>query len=154
MAFMRLPSVLPLTLAARCLTTTRPLISSCERPQADRDPRTSIPLPLPSLHKVFAALGDESRLAIVRLLLDGQPRTSGEIAEQVSLPASTCSYHLTKLLNADITVCVADGTSRQPVLRREVLDDSLPGLLDLIRHGVPSSVESPSGSVPGKGATD
>ncbi|MQY40890.1 hypothetical protein SRB17_89230 [Streptomyces sp. RB17] len=118
-----------------------------------RDPRTSTPLPLPSLDKVFAALGDESRLAIVRLLLDGRPRTAGEIAAQVSLPASTCSYHLTKLLNASITVCVADGTLRQPILRREALADRLPGLLALIRHGVPSSVESPPPSAPGKGAT-
>lgn len=116
-----------------------------------RDPRTSTPLPLPSLHKVFAALGDGSRLAIVRLLLDGQPRTAGEIAEQVSLPASTCSYHLTKLLNAGITVCVAEGTLRRPVLRLEALDESCPGLLALIRHGAPPSVES---SLPSEGPSE
>ncbi|MET8002601.1 ArsR/SmtB family transcription factor [Nonomuraea glycinis] len=96
-------------------------------------------MPLPGLAKVFAVLGDESRMAIVRLLLDGQLRTASEIAEQVALPASTCSYHLTKLLNAGITVCKADGTLRLPVLRREDLDNSFPGLLDLIRQGALSS---------------
>lgn len=106
-----------------------------------REPRTSTPMPLPSLAKVFAVLGDESRMAIVRLLLDGQLRTASEIAEQVSLPASTCSYHLTKLLNAGITVCKADGTLRLPVLRREDLDNSFPGLLDLIRQGALSSAQ-------------
>ncbi|MCD9593833.1 winged helix-turn-helix domain-containing protein [Streptomyces solisilvae] len=107
-----------------------------------RTPRTSPPMPLPSLAKVFAVLGDDSRVAIVRLLLDGQLRTAGEIAEQVSLPASTCSYHLTKLLNAGITVCKADGTLRLPVLRREDLDNSFPGLLDLIRQDTLSPTEN------------
>lgn len=94
-------------------------------------------MPLPSMDKVFAVLGDESRLAIVRLLLDGQLRTAGEIAAQVALPTSTCSYHLTKLLNAGITVCRADGVHRLPVLRREELDNRFPGLLDLICQGAP-----------------
>lgn len=93
----------------------------------------STPQPLPGLDKVFAVLGDESRLAIVRLLMDGQLRTAGEIAEQVSLPTSTCSYHLTKLLNAGITVCRSDGSHRLPVLRRDELDRRFPGLLGLIR---------------------
>ncbi|WP_306209189.1 ArsR/SmtB family transcription factor [Actinoplanes sp. RD1] len=100
-----------------------------------RAPRTSAPIPLPGLDKVFAVLGDESRLAIVRLLIDGELRTAGEIAEQVALPTSTCSYHLTKLLNAGITVCTADGPHRLPVLRREELDNRFPGLLHLIQQG-------------------
>jgi DNA-binding transcriptional ArsR family regulator len=36
-------------------------------------------------------LGDPMRLEIVRLLSDGRLRTSGQIAERVNLPASTCS---------------------------------------------------------------
>lgn len=94
-------------------------------------------MPIPSLAKVFEALSDESRLAIVQLLLDGESRTAGQIAESVSLPASTCSYHLSKLLNAGITVCRVEGTHRFPVLRRAELDDHFPGLLDLIRQGAP-----------------
>jgi DNA-binding transcriptional ArsR family regulator len=90
---------------------------------------------IPSLAKVFDALSDESRLAIVQLLLDGELRTAGQIAESVSLPASTCSYHLSKLLNAGITVCRVEGTHRFPVLRRAELNDHFPGLLDLIRQG-------------------
>jgi DNA-binding transcriptional ArsR family regulator len=94
--------------------------------------RTSAPLPLPSLDRLFAALGDESRLAIVRLLLDGRLRTAGDIAERVGLPMSTCSYHLTKLLNSGLTVCQAEGAHRLPVLRREEIDEQFPGLLELI----------------------
>jgi DNA-binding transcriptional ArsR family regulator len=100
-----------------------------------REPRTSTPMPIPSLAKLFDVLGDESRLAVVQLLLDGQLRTAGQIAESVSLPASTCSYHLSKLLSVGITVCRVEGTHRFPVLRRAELDDRFPGLLDLIREG-------------------
>ncbi|WP_236792052.1 helix-turn-helix transcriptional regulator [Amycolatopsis sp. GM8] len=98
-------------------------------------PRTSSPVPFPSLGKVFDVLSDDSRLAIVRLLLDGELRTAGQIAELVELPASTCSYHLSKLLSAGITVCQTEGTHRLPVLRRAELEEHFPGLLDLIRHG-------------------
>jgi DNA-binding transcriptional ArsR family regulator len=100
-----------------------------------RKPRTSIPVPFPGLAKVFDVLSDESRLAVVRLLLDGELRTAGQIAELVSLPASTCSYHLSKLLSAGITVCRVEGTHRFPVLRRAELDERFPGLLDLVRQG-------------------
>jgi DNA-binding transcriptional ArsR family regulator len=99
-----------------------------------------MPMPLPSLDRIFAALGDQSRLAIVHLLLDGHLRTAGDIAEHLSLPTSTCSYHLSKLLNSGVTVCKADGAYRFPVLRREELNEAFPGLLDLIaRFGIPSS---------------
>ncbi|MDH6554677.1 winged helix-turn-helix domain-containing protein [Streptomyces sp. SAI-041] len=119
-----------------------------------RDPRTSTPLPLPSLDKVFAVLGDEIRPAIVQLLLDGEQPTVGEIAERVWLPASTCWYHLSKPLNAGITVRKADGTLRPPVLRREAFDGRLPGLLALIRQGAscprgtfPPRVRSPKETI-------
>lgn len=96
--------------------------------------RTSTAAPFPSLAKLFEALSDESRLAVVQLLLDGELRTAGQIAELVSLPASTCSYHLSKLLSVGITVCRAEGTHRFPVLRSAELDAHFPGLLALIRQ--------------------
>jgi DNA-binding transcriptional ArsR family regulator len=105
-----------------------------------REPRTSAPVPLPGLAKVFDALSDESRLAIVQLLLDGELRTAGQIAESVSLPASTCSYHLSKLLGIGITVCRMEGTHRFPVLRRAELDERFPGLLDTIRQNALAEV--------------
>jgi DNA-binding transcriptional ArsR family regulator len=50
-------------------------------------------------------LGDPVRLEIVRLLSDGRLRTSGQIAEHVDLPSSTCSYHLKQLVTTGITEC-------------------------------------------------
>ncbi|WP_199256194.1 ArsR/SmtB family transcription factor [Mycolicibacterium mengxianglii] len=82
---------------------------------------------------VFDVLSDETRLAIVQLLLDGELRTAGQIADLVSMPTSTCSYHLSKLLSSGITVCRVEGTRRFPVLRRSELENEFPGLLELIR---------------------
>ena len=48
---------------------------------------------------MFAALGSEQRLQIVRLLLSAHPEglTVGEIQSQLAIPNSTLSHHLEKL---------------------------------------------------------
>jgi ATP-dependent Clp protease ATP-binding subunit ClpC len=48
---------------------------------------------------MFAALGSEPRLEIVRLLLSAHPdgMTVGDIQAQLSIPNSTLSHHLEKL---------------------------------------------------------
>jgi DNA-binding transcriptional ArsR family regulator len=48
---------------------------------------------------MFAALGAEPRLRIVRLLLSAHPGglVAGEIQEELGTPASTLSHHLEKL---------------------------------------------------------
>jgi len=47
----------------------------------------------------FSAIGAESRLQIVRLLLSAHPTgmVAGEIQEELGIPASTLSHHLEKL---------------------------------------------------------
>jgi DNA-binding transcriptional ArsR family regulator len=90
------------------------------------------PSPELDLAAVMRALGDPVRLEIVRLLTDGRLRTSGQIAEHVNLPASTCSYHLKQLVTAGITECWSERTARYPVLRRKALDDRFPGLFTAV----------------------
>ena len=48
---------------------------------------------------MFAALGHEARVAIVRLLLAAHPQglVVGEIQEELEIPASTLSHHLDAL---------------------------------------------------------
>lgn len=48
---------------------------------------------------MFAALGHEARLGIVRLLLSAHPHgmVAGEIQEVLAIPASTLSHHLDAL---------------------------------------------------------
>ena len=50
---------------------------------------------------IFKALGDESRLAIFRLLLEREAH-SEVIAERLKLAPSTVSFHLKKMINAGI----------------------------------------------------
>jgi ArsR family transcriptional regulator, arsenate/arsenite/antimonite-responsive transcriptional repressor len=53
---------------------------------------------------MMAALGTETRLRIVRLLLSAHPEglVVGEIGSELGIPASTLSHHLDKLKNEDL----------------------------------------------------
>jgi DNA-binding transcriptional ArsR family regulator len=85
-----------------------------------------------ALVEVLRVLADEKRLDMVRLLADGALHPAAEVAEHVGLPASTCSYHLGRLLAAGVTECWVDGTVRYPVLRAEALEGVVPGLVAAI----------------------
>lgn len=54
--------------------------------------------------EVLAALAQESRLAIFRLLVERGPEgfAAGEIAEQLGLPGATLSFHLKELTHAQL----------------------------------------------------
>jgi ArsR family transcriptional regulator, arsenate/arsenite/antimonite-responsive transcriptional repressor len=53
---------------------------------------------------VLAALGQPTRLAIFRLLVEAGPdgRKAGEIAEALALPGATLSFHLKELVAAGL----------------------------------------------------
>lgn len=53
---------------------------------------------------MFAAMGAEPRLRIMRLLLSAHPQgmTAGEVGSELDIPASTLSHHLEKLRNEDL----------------------------------------------------
>lgn len=55
---------------------------------------------------MFAALGAEPRLRIMRLLLSAHPggMVVGEIQAETGIPGSTLSHHLEKLKNDDLVV--------------------------------------------------
>ncbi|MBI5086443.1 MAG: winged helix-turn-helix transcriptional regulator [Acidobacteria bacterium] len=61
---------------------------------------------------MFAALGAEPRLRIVRLLLSAHPEgmTVGEIGSELGIPGSTLSHHLEKLRNEDLISVRREGT--------------------------------------------
>jgi DNA-binding transcriptional ArsR family regulator len=60
---------------------------------------------------VLAALAQESRLAVFRLLVEHSPDglTAGDIAQRIGLPAATLSFHLKALAHADLVVARAEG---------------------------------------------
>src|SRR5213595_3861437 len=61
---------------------------------------------------MFAAIGTEPRLRIIRLLLSAHPEgmVVGEIGSELGIPSSTLSHHLEKLKNEDLVRVRREGT--------------------------------------------
>ena len=84
------------------------------------------------LAHVLRTVGDPVRLAIVRLLSDDRERRCTEVGDVVGIPASTLSYHLRLLREAGVTRTRAEGTERHVSLRRDDLEETFPGLLEVL----------------------
>ena len=98
---------------------------------------TQTPLPQPdadqiSLPNVLAALGDQTRLAIIGHLARHETRgmTCGQFTDLASKTGIT--YHVAKLREAGIVRVQPEGTRRRVTLRRADLDSRFPGFLDSI----------------------
>ncbi len=61
---------------------------------------------------MFAAMGTEARLRIVRLLLAAHPdgMIVGDIQTELGIPPSTLSHHLDKLKNEELVTVERQGT--------------------------------------------
>ena len=61
---------------------------------------------------MFAAMGTESRLRIMQLLLTAHPEglIVGDISSELDIPSSTLSHHLDKLKNEDLVRVRREGT--------------------------------------------
>jgi DNA-binding transcriptional ArsR family regulator len=59
----------------------------------------------------LSALAQEARLAIFRLLVEAGPNglPVGDIAEALSIPSTTLSFHLMQLKNAGLVTCRRKG---------------------------------------------
>src|SRR5512138_3279727 len=66
----------------------------------------------PRYADMFAAMGTEPRLRIVRLLLSAHPEglVVGDIQAELAVPASTLSHHLEKLKNEGLVRVRREGT--------------------------------------------
>jgi DNA-binding transcriptional ArsR family regulator len=76
---------------------------------------------------MFAAMGSEPRLRIMRLLLSAHPdgMVVGEIAEDLGVTASTLSHHLEKLKNEDLVRVQREGTFLRYSANTAVLEQLL-----------------------------
>ena len=79
---------------------------------------------------MFAALGTEPRLQIIRLLLSAHPDglTVGEIQAELGIPNSTLSHHLDKLKSETLVNVQREGT----FLRYTASTDGLQELLSFL----------------------
>jgi ArsR family transcriptional regulator len=61
---------------------------------------------------MFAAIGNDARLRILRLLLSacGEGMVVGDIQEELAIPGSTLSHHLDKLKNEGLVLVKREGT--------------------------------------------
>jgi DNA-binding transcriptional ArsR family regulator len=76
---------------------------------------------------IFAALGSESRLEIMRLMFATYPEgmTVGEIQEKLKIPNSTLSHHLEKLRNEGLVNCQKDKQFLWYSANAETMEDLL-----------------------------
>ncbi len=76
---------------------------------------------------MFAALGTESRLQILRLLLAAHPAgmVAGEIQAELAIPASTLSHHLDRLRAEGLVTVERESTFLRYRANTEVLQELL-----------------------------
>jgi ArsR family transcriptional regulator, arsenate/arsenite/antimonite-responsive transcriptional repressor len=76
---------------------------------------------------MFAAIGTEPRLRILRLLLSAHPKglVAGEIQADLGIPASTLSHHLERLRHEDLVTVEREGTFLRYAARTETLRELL-----------------------------
>ena len=76
---------------------------------------------------MFAAMGNDARLHIMRLLLSAHPQgmTVGDIQIELDIPASTLSHHLEKLRNENLVRVRREGL----YLRHTANIEALQGIL-------------------------
>jgi ArsR family transcriptional regulator len=76
---------------------------------------------------MFAAMGTESRLRIMQLLLSAHPEglVVGEIQSELGISSSTLSHHLDKLKNEDLIEVTREGTFLRYTASTAALQDLL-----------------------------
>ena len=86
-----------------------------------------------TMPNVLAALGDETRLAIIGCLARCDV-LSGLVCGQLGALTSktNLTYHVAKLREAGVVYVRPEGTKRRVSLRRDDLDARFPGFLDTI----------------------
>ena len=85
--------------------------------------------PEAALARVYQALGEPTRLRIVRLLAQHDGLSCGEMTEQLAISCSTLSHHLALLYDAGLLLRHKRGTFRIYRLHREALDRLAPAAL-------------------------
>jgi DNA-binding transcriptional ArsR family regulator len=76
---------------------------------------------------MFAAMGTESRLRIMQLLLSAHPdgMVVGEIQDELEISASNLSHHLEKLKNEGLVRVSREGTFLRCTVNTEALQELL-----------------------------
>ncbi|PZE60351.1 transcriptional regulator [Curtobacterium sp. MCPF17_047] len=87
------------------------------------------------LETVLKALGDPTRLEIVRMLADGAPLPKNDVWAAFAASKATCSYHFKTLREAGVVVYEVHGRTHDIRLRVNELNLRFPGLLLAVTSG-------------------
>lgn len=80
--------------------------------------------------KIYKAIGENTRLQIVKILAKNQALTCQEMADQLKITSnSTLTYHLKPLLDCGLLTVRGEGTFRYYSLQRQVVERYAPILL-------------------------
>jgi DNA-binding transcriptional ArsR family regulator len=95
------------------------------------------PYPAPDFEEVqlvdvLRALADPARLAIVRVLADGEPHAKTADLWGLDIQKSTLSHHFKTLREAGLTRTIVTGRTHEIQLRRAELDARFPGLVEAL----------------------
>ncbi|PTL76889.1 helix-turn-helix transcriptional regulator [Vitiosangium sp. GDMCC 1.1324] len=76
------------------------------------DPNPAFPAARHEVARIGGLLGDSSRAAILLALLDGDPRSAGDLARAARVTPQTASAHLAKLVEGGLLVVKQEGRDR------------------------------------------
>lgn len=83
--------------------------------------------------RLYRALGDETRLSILRLLVE-RDRYLTELANELELSKPTVSHHLAQLRAASLVTMTEQGNLTYYTLRRDRVRDAGPELISYLAH--------------------
>jgi DNA-binding transcriptional ArsR family regulator len=81
--------------------------------------------------RVFSALSDPTRRAVIRCLADGGPATLGSLAHELPVTRQAVAKHLAQLEDAGLVSASADGRRRTYRLTPGPLTDAMGWMVDV-----------------------
>ncbi len=81
--------------------------------------------------RIFSALSDPTRRAVIRCLSDGGPTTLARLAEELPVTRQAVSKHLAALEEAGLVTASAVGRSRTYRLTPEPFADAMEWMVDV-----------------------
>ncbi|MFY0579179.1 ArsR/SmtB family transcription factor [Cystobacter fuscus] len=95
------------------------------------DPNPAFPAARHEVARIGALLGEPSRAAILLALLDGNPRSAGELARAARVTPQTASAHLAKLVEGGLLSVKQEGRDRHFRLASGRVADTLVAVASL-----------------------
>lgn len=84
--------------------------------------------------EIFTAMGEPTRLQMVRMIDEIGEMPCTALVEKLGVAKSTVSYHVKVLSHAHLVSVRKQGRNYFYTIRRDVLDEAMPGLRTKLAH--------------------